>query len=286
MPLASLFHRPGEIQIAKRTQFALKSRGFCLLGCAISGLLGAALLTGCGSAPSPESKKADASPAAPAVFKVDPATAGTIYGKVSFTGKKPAPKRIVMDEEAACVRMHKGGLFEEEVALNKDGTLANVFIYIQAGLDGKTFEPAATPVTIDQKGCRFEPHVLGIRTGQTLKVTNSDPVSHNIHPVPKMNREWNQGQAPEAAPLEREFARPEIMVPVKCNVHSWMRSYIGVVDHPYFAVSGADGSFELKDVPPGEYTVEAWQEKFGTQQQKVTVAPSGKTQAEFAFKGE
>lgn len=188
-----------------------------------------------------------------------------------------------MDEEAACVRMHKGGLVDEELIVNANGTLSNVFVYIQNGLQGKVFETPTGVETIDQKGCRFAPHVLGIRTGQTLKVLNSDPVSHNIHPMPAINREWNQGQAPGAAPLEREFARPEIMVPVKCNVHSWMRSYIGVLDHPYFAVTGPDGTFELKNVPPGEFTIEAWHEKLGKQQQKVTLPASARGVAEFSY---
>jgi plastocyanin len=180
--------------------------------------------------------------------------------------------------------MHKSGLLDEEVIVNANGTLANVFVYIQSGLERKTFAPPADPATIDQKGCRFEPHVLGMRAGQTLKVLNSDPVSHNIHPMPQTNREWNQGQAPGASPLEREFARPEIMIPVKCNVHSWMRSYIGVVEHPYFAVTNSEGTFELKNVPPGEYTIETWQEKLGKQQTKVTLAASATQSLDLSYK--
>jgi hypothetical protein len=244
------------------------------------------VLTGCsGSGPAePAAKKADAPGAAPAYFQVDAATAGVISGKIAYAGPKAVRKRIQMNEEAACVRMHKGGLLDEEVIVNANGTLANVFVYIQGGLEGKTFAPATEPATIDQKGCRFEPHVMGMRTGQTLKVLNSDPVSHNIHPMPQANREWNQGQAPGAAPLEREFARAEIMIPVKCNVHSWMRSYIGVVEHPYFAVTNEEGVFELKNVPPGEYTVETWHEKLGKQQAKVTLAASAKQSVDLTYK--
>ena len=246
---------------------------------------GAAVLIGCsGSGPSAaESKKAE-TPSPATYFKVDPATAGSISGKISWSGAKPAPKKIVMNEEAECVKMHPGGLFAEDLVVNADGTLANVFVYLKTGMEGKNFEPVTVPVAIDQKGCRFVPHIMAVRVGQPFHVTNSDSVTHNIHPQPKDNREWNQGQTPGAAPLEREFARPEIMIPVKCNVHSWMRSYIAVMAHPYFAVAG-DGTFEIKDVPAGEYTVEAWHEKLGTQERKVTVAPSGKAVADFIYKG-
>ena len=245
----------------------------------------AAMLIGCsgGGPAAVESKKAQ-TPAPVAYFKVDPATAGTISGRISFKGARPAPKPIVMNEEAECVKMHPGGMTTEDVVVNADGTLANVFVYLKTGLEGKSFEPVTVPIAIDQRGCRFEPHVMAVRVGQPFHVTNSDPVTHNIHPQPKDNREWNQGQPPGSATLEREFARPEIMIPVKCNVHSWMRSYIAVLDHPYFAVA-RDGAFEIKNVPPGDYTVVAWHEKLGVQEMKVTVAPSGKAVAEFTYKG-
>ncbi len=224
--------------------------------------------------------------AAPAVTKIDPATAATVTGKVKLDGKRPAKKSINMSEEAECRRLHKGAVYEESVVAGADGGLAYAFVYVKSGLEGKTFEAAKEPVKIDQRGCTFQPRVLGIRVGQTLSVSNSDPVSHNIHPMPKDNREWNQQQPPQAPGLEREFARPEVMIPVKCNVHAWMRSYIGVVDHPYFAVTGEQGVFELKGLPPGEYTIEAWQEKYGTLEQKVTLAASASQAIEFKFKGE
>jgi hypothetical protein len=139
---------------------------------------------------------------------------------------------------------------------------------------------------MDQKGCWFEPRVLGIQTGQEFEVTNSDPVTHNIHPRAHENREWNQSQAEGSPPLQRKFSQPEIMIRVKCNIHNWMHAWIGVVANPYFAVTGSDGSFELKNVPPGEYTVEAWQEELGVVVQHVSVASSGKTEVEFRFVGE
>ena len=168
------------------------------------------------------------------------------------------------------------------------GALGNAFVYIKKGLEDKKFEPPAEPVVIDQRGCWFEPRIIAMQTGQALKVINSDPVTHNIHPRAKVNREWNQNQPEGSPPAVRKFFNlPEVMIRVKCNIHPWMKAWIGVVDNPYFAVTKADGSFEMKNVPPGVYTVEAWQEDFSsTQEQQVTVAASGKAAADFTFKGE
>jgi plastocyanin len=221
------------------------------------------------------------------VFAVDTATAGTLSGKIVFKGRKPAPKKIDMDQDAACAKLHKGGgRIDEDLMVNKDGTLANVFVYVKAGLEGKRFEVPSTPVKLDQNGCWFQPRVLGIQTGQTLSVTNSDPVTHNVHPMARVNREWNQSQGGGDPPLTRRFTEPEIMVPVKCNIHRWMRAWIGVLEHPYFAVTGSDGSFEIRNLPPGEYTVAAWQESLGAQEQSVKVGPSEHASVAFTFKGE
>jgi hypothetical protein len=219
-------------------------------------------------------------------FKVDPATAGVVSGRILFTGKAVAAKKVDMEEDPQCNKLHKTPVMDQAVAVNKNGTLANVFVYIKGGLEGKKFAPPSFAAVMDQKGCWFEPRVLGMQTGQQFDVTNSDPVTHNIHPRAHVNREWNQSQAEGSAPLERKFTQPEIMIRVKCNIHNWMHAWIGVVDHPYFAVTGADGAFELKNVPPGEYTIEAWQEELGTQESHVTVAPSGKAEIAFTFKGE
>lgn len=219
-------------------------------------------------------------------FKVDPATAGVIAGRILFTGKAVAAKKVDMEEDPQCNKLHKTPVMDQAVAVNKNGTLANVFVYIKGGLEGKTFAPPSFAAVMDQKGCWFEPRVLGIQTGQQFDVTNSDPVTHNIHPRAHANREWNQSQAEGSPPLQRKFSQPEIMIRVKCNIHNWMHAWIGVVDNPYFAVTGADGSFELKNVPPGEYTIEAWQEELGTQESHVTVGPSAKAEIAFTFKGE
>ena len=134
----------------------------------------------------------------------------------------------------------------------------------------------------------YKPHVLGVMVGQTLNILTKDPTTHNIHPMPKNNREWNVSQAPNAAPIQQKFARAEIMIPVKCNQHPWMRAYVGVTSHPFYAVTGSDGTFTIKGLPPGDYTIEAWSAGFGSgevlQEQKVTVGPKEEKKVEFAFK--
>ena len=239
-------------------------------------------IVACQKPPAPQQAKT----AEPEVFfDVDPATAGTLSGKILFTGKKTARTKIDMDEDPQCAHLHKTPVFNDPVAVNANGTLANVFIYIKSGLEGKHFRHSETPTVIDQKGCWFEPRVVGIQTGQIFKVTNSDPVTHNIHPRAEINRAWNQSQAPGAEPLTRKFIKPEIMIRVKCNIHNWMRAWIGVVDSPYFAVTGSDGSFTIPNIPPGTYTIEAWQEELGAQQQQITIEPSKKASVSFTFKG-
>jgi plastocyanin len=245
-----------------------------------------AVLTGCSDTGTKAPQAAKPAAVAPAYFKVDPATAGILKGTVRFQGRKPARKAIDMSGDPACVEAHHVKAYDESLVVNSNGTLANVFIYIKRGLEEKKFEAPAAPVTIDQRGCWFRPRIIGIQTGQTLQVTNSDPVTHNIHPLAQINREWNHSQGQGDAPLARKFIKQEVMIRVKCNIHSWMRAYIGVLDHPYFAVTGADGAYEIKNLPPGDYVLEAWQETLGAQEQNITVAPAGKLETDFTFKGE
>ena len=245
-----------------------------------------AILASCSGTQKKEPESAPKQAAVPSYFKVDAATAGVLTGKIRFIGKRPARKRIDMSEDPACVEAHHGKAYDESLVVNPNGTLSNVFIYIKSGLEGKKFEVPSTPVVIDQNGCWFHPRVMGIQTGQILQVTNSDPVTHNIHPLAQINREWNHSQGQGDAPLARKFMKPEVMIRVKCNIHSWMHAFIGVVEHPYFAVTGSDGTFEIRNVPPGNYVIEAWQETLGTQDQNITVTPSGKIETNFTFKGE
>jgi polysaccharide lyase family 4-like protein len=224
----------------------------------------------------PPKKPAAEAPKAVEYFHVDPATAGSVSGTIVFKGTRSPRQPISMEADEGCQRLHAGKpAYDEPVVTGKTGGLANAFVYIQAGLEGKKFEPAKDPVLIDQKGCAFLPRVIGVRAAQALALRNSDPVSHNIHPVPNNNREWNEQQSPGTPDVEHRFARTEVMIPVKCNVHSWMHAWIGVVDHPYFAVTGPDGAFSWKDVPPGDYTIAAWHQELREQKQQVHVAPSG-----------
>ncbi|SPE43611.1 conserved hypothetical protein [Candidatus Sulfopaludibacter sp. SbA3] len=240
-------------------------------------------LVACGGSKPPE-KKAVEAPKPLEYFHVDAATAGVVRGKVSFTGTKPARKVIVMDSDAGCQQAHAGHpVYDEPIVTGKGGGLANAFVYIQAGLEGRKFELPEGPVVLNQHGCMFEPRVLGMRAGQFMAVRNSDTVSHNVHPKPTNNYDWNQQQPPGSPDLEHKFPRADVMIPVKCNVHSWMRAYIGVVDHPYFAVTGPDGAFELKNVPPGGYTVAVWQEKLGEQKQAIHLAASGTAAVNFTY---
>ncbi|WP_051669784.1 carboxypeptidase regulatory-like domain-containing protein [Bryobacter aggregatus] len=243
----------------------------------------AGLLLSCSPAPTPKT----AAPSRPNYFAVDKATAATLTGRIEFSGKRPAATPIQMDQDQDCARMNAAHPKTNEViAVDKKGGLSNTFVYLKTGLEGKIFAPPATPAVMDQKGCWFGPRVLGIQAKQPLRITNSDPVTHNIHPMAQVNREWNQSQGPGDEPIVRRFARQEVVIPVKCNIHKWMHASIAVVDHPYFAISSSDGNFEILNVPPGEYTVAAWHEKLGWQEQKVTVAPSVKMSVNFKFKGE
>ena len=164
------------------------------------------------------------------------------------------------------------------------GDLQNVVVFVAEGLGDRTFDAPTQPVVVEQKGCMYEPHVLAVRANQPLHVVNDDPTSHNIHPTPANNREWNKSQPSGQPPIEATFAREEIAIPVKCNEHPWMRAYVAVFKHPFFVVTGKDGRFELKNLPPGEYTISAWHEKFGTVEQKVAVGDKETKTLAFVFK--
>jgi plastocyanin len=209
---------------------------------------------------------------------------GTITGKVSFQGDPPKMAKLAMDSDAACASKHSGPVLAEQVAVNSNGTLKNVFVYVKSGLKN-SFSVPSDPVVLDQDGCIYKPHVLGIMANQTLKVTTQDQTTHNVHPTPKINREWNESQAP-GVELTKSFTRSEQMIPVVCNQHNWMKAYIGVMDHPFYAVTGEDGSFTIKGLPPGEYEIEAWQEKYQAQSQKVTVGAKESKTADFTYKAD
>jgi hypothetical protein len=243
------------------------------------GLMCMLLVVGC------KGKTTPAPASIPAIFKVDPATAGSIHGFVHFTGRHPARELVDMSSDPACKEAHAGKTLDESLIVGSKGAVANAFVHIDKGLEGKTFAVPVQPVVIDQRGCWFRPHVLGIQTGQVLQVVNSDPVTHNIHPQATVNREWNHSQGPGDTPLNRKFSKQEIMIRIKCNIHGWMHAFLGVVEHPYFAVTSDDGSFTIENVPPGTYSLAVWQEKLGTQSQQIVVAPHGTTEVDLVYKG-
>ena len=245
-----------------------------------SSVLAVFLLAGCGGTkpPAEQPTPSATSTPAPVATPIDPATAAIITGTVKFDGPAPKLAKIDMSQDPNC----KGSNTAENI-VTSGGNLANVFVYVKQGLGNRTFSVPTDPIVLDQTGCKYHPHVLGVMAGQTIKIVNSDPTTHNIHPTPKDNREWNESQAPQTAPLEKTFAREEILLPVQCNQHPWMKMFIGVVKNPFFAVTGPDGKFEIKGLPPGEYTIAFVQEKLGEQTQKVTLAAKDSKTVDITF---
>ena len=209
-------------------------------------------------------------------------SAGTVTGKVNFTGTPPPNEQISMSADPVCQSLHSEPVFMETVLVNVNGALKNVFVYVKEGLEEKTFPAPASSVTIDQRGCHYTPHVFGIQVGQPLEILNSDNTLHNIHSHAEINKQFNLGMPLQGMKLTKKFESPEIMVKMKCDVHPWMSAFIGALPHPYFSVTGDDGAFEIKDLPPGDYTIEAWHEKYGTREERVTVG-EGLVNVEFTF---
>jgi len=210
----------------------------------------------------------------------DAATASTISGTITFSGGIPSPQKIEMSQDPAC-----GSTINLDPSLIvNNGDLANVFVYVKEGLEDFSFTPPARPVTIAQKDCRYEPHIAAAMVDQTVEFDNEDDTTHNVHMMPREIRQWNESQMPGAAPIEKKFDRPEIMIPVKCNQHPWMRMNLSVVPHPFFAVTGKDGKFSIAGLPPGTYTIAAVHERLGEHDTKVTVSPRESKIVDFHFK--
>jgi plastocyanin len=210
-----------------------------------------------------------------------PPAAGTISGKVTYTGTPPKMKPIDMSKEPSCAKQHTTPVMTENVATGPENSLQYVVVFISAGDSGEA--PATTEtVRYDQKGCQYLPHVLPMQTGQVLQIFNDDQTSHNIHPLAKVNPEWNKSQPAGSQPIDTKYDKAEF-IPVKCNIHPWMHGYFVVLSTAHYAVTGQDGSFTLKGIPPGKYTVTAWQEQYGSQTQDVTVV-GGEAKANFTFK--
>ena len=237
---------------------------------------------GGGSQPAPAPAAETAAPAA----TVDPATAATVACKVSLEGTPPANAPIQMKADPACMKANEGNKPTQETYVGDAGALGNVFVYVQSGISG-TFPAPTTAFVFDQKACHYNPHVFGVQVGQPIEIVNSDATLHNIHAMPKTNQEFNTAQPIQGMKTSHTFTAKEesVVIPFKCDVHGWMNAFVGVLDHPYFAVTKNDGTFSIPNLPPGKYTLAAWHEKLGTQTLEVTVAAKeSKSDANFTFK--
>ena len=258
---------------------------------------GALALVGCGGGEKPAGDNAAsataagdnaaaAAPAAPAAASGPTGTA-TVAGTVTYDG--PAPKNIPtinMAADPGCASKHTGPVQSDVAVVGPNSELGNVFVYVTQGLPDAQWTPPGTAVTIDQNGCMYQPHVVGVMVGQKLNFLNSDGLLHNVHALPQVNQEFNIAMPAERKEAEHQFDQAEGMFQVKCDVHPWMKSYVGVVKHPFFAVSGTDGKFTIGNLPAGTYTLEAWHEngKLKADPQQVTVADGATANVSFVFK--
>ncbi len=207
---------------------------------------------------------------------------GTIAGQVQFAGTPPARAPVKMSADPTCQQKHAEPVLSEDVIVNDNGTLRNVFVYVKEGLAG-SFPPSTTPVVLDQDGCRYRPRVVGLQVSQPLEIRNSDSTLHNVNAKPSTNKPFNLAQPVQGMKTTKTFSSPEVMVEFRCNVHPWMRAYVGVVAYPFFAVSDETGAFGISGLPAGSYTLEAWHEVYGTQSQTVTVAAGQSASVTFSF---
>lgn len=253
-------------------------RNFLGLALAVAALsLVVACGGGGGETAAPEAKTDSAPAAAPA----SSGGSATISGVATYANGDP-DSVIKMDADPVCASLHGDEVHTEKVVHDDAGNLANVFVYVKEGITGSYPGPSSAHV-LDQVGCQYHPHVSGMQLDQTLVIRNSDPTLHNVHAMPTVNKEFNMGQPFQGMELEHTFEETEVMVRFKCDVHPWMASYMAVLDHPFFGVSGADGSYSIENLPAGDYVIEAWHEELGTQTQNVTVEDGGAAEVSFDF---
>jgi len=213
-----------------------------------------------------------------------PTLAGSITGTVKYVGDVPNLPAIKMDADPGCAKKHSSPVASEVLVLGSGNTMGNVFVRVTSGLPaGKSYPAPSSVAELDQHGCQYLPHVLGLMVGQKLKILNSDGLLHNIHALPEVNKGFNKAMPAGVNQVEYTFEKPEFMFKIKCDVHPWMGAYVAVMEHPYFAVTGADGKFEIKGLPAGTYEVEAWHEKLKTMTTKVTIKGDEAQTADFSF---
>ena len=216
------------------------------------------------------------------VTPVDPSQTGSIGGTAHCLVMVAQPRVIKVAGNPECSALTHGRIRSEEI-LVQDGHLANVFVYVKSGLEGKVFAVPTDPVQIDNRGCVYIPHVAGAQAYQPVLLMNSDPTLHNIHVMTQNSRPMNIGLPVQGMSRTIQFPAEEVMVKMKCDVHPWMGAYLGVVDHPFFAVTGSDGVYSLEGVPAGTYTVAAWHESLGSVEKEITITPNGEVVLDFEF---
>lgn len=227
---------------------------------------------------------APAAPPAAAAPVVDPATAGAVTVTVNFEGPAPKPAMMRLDGDKRCVaEVGAGERADESILLGSGSALQNVFVYVTDSLTGHVFPIPTEPVVLDQDKCRYSPRVVGVRVGQPLAIHNSDPLLHNVRAEGKVNQPFNMSTPVEGMSFTRTFATREVMVDIRCDVHAWMRAFVGVLEHPYFGTTGQDGRVTLANLPPGTYTIEAWHEVLGAQTQQITIGAKETKEVAFAF---
>jgi plastocyanin len=212
------------------------------------------------------------------------AAGATITGTVTYEGKVPTLRPIAMDADPVCAKKHQAPVPNEMLVLGSGNTMGNVVVHVVSGLPpGKTWPAPKEPVTLDQDGCMYKPHVMALMVGQPYRILNSDGILHNVHALPKINPAFNKAMPPTVKETETTFDKPEAFFHIKCDVHPWMSAYVGVFSHPFFAVTKPDGKFTITGLDPGTYEIEAWHEKLGTQKATVTVAAGETKSIAFTF---
>ena len=209
----------------------------------------------------------------------------SITGTVTFDGKPPTLAALKMDADPACAKMHKTPAANEMLVLGGANAMGNVMVYVSKGVPaGKTYPAPSTPATLDQKGCQYVPHVMGIQVGQAYRILNSDGILHNVHALPKINPGFNRPMPGSMKESSAKFDKPEPMFNIKCDVHPWMSAWVGVFTHPFYSVTKTDGKFTLSGLDPGTYEITAWHERLGAQTATVTVAAKEAKTQNFTFK--
>jgi plastocyanin len=258
----------------------------------ISLLLAIAFVSGCGGQPSDATSKGSIEVdgavkeqgSSPEVKLPASTKSGSLSGAVQFTGTASPPATLAMAADPYCAGQNPEGAKTETLVINSNSTVRNVFVYIKSDVPGNYPTPKE-PILIDQAGCRYAPHVLGVQVGQPITILNSDATLHNVHALPTASKEFNLGMPIKGMKLTKSFAKPEVMVRMKCDVHPWMSAYVGVLPHPFFSVTDETGNFKIDGLPAGRYTVEAWHETLGTRSQKIDIAPDQDKSVSFSFAG-